>query len=179
MNHDGIRRVVEAVERIPVFGNGDVRSIADAARMIDETGCPGIAIGRGALANPWVFRRLSNWVNTGDPGPRASYAERFAFMRLHVRRLVAWKGNEKYGCIQFRKIATWYTRRVQAAQARTATPGHAGEPRPVRGNRGAVRGCRPACRMERLGHAASTGRRPGGADQPLVKLRRKGEGVKG
>jgi tRNA-dihydrouridine synthase B len=113
VNHDGIRRVVEAVERIPVFGNGDVRSIADAARMIVETGCQGIAIGRGALADPWTFRRLSNWVATGDPGPRATYAERFAFMRLHVRRLVEWKGNERYGCIQFRKIATWYTRALK------------------------------------------------------------------
>jgi nifR3 family TIM-barrel protein len=113
VNHEGIRRVVEAVERIPVFGNGDVRSIADAARMIEETGCHGIAIGRGALADPWIFQRLSGWVNTGDPGRRATYAERFAFMRLHVRRLVEWKGNEKYGCIQFRKIATWYTRALK------------------------------------------------------------------
>jgi nifR3 family TIM-barrel protein len=113
VNHTGIRRVVEAVERIPVFGNGDVRSIADAARMIADTGCHGIAIGRGALANPWFFRQLDSWVRTGDPGPRGTYAERLAFMRLHVRRLVAWKGNEKYGCIQFRKIATWYTRALR------------------------------------------------------------------
>jgi nifR3 family TIM-barrel protein len=113
VNHDGIRRVVEAVERIPVFGNGDVRTLNDAARMIEETGCHGIAIGRGALADPWTFRRLSSWVATGEPGPRATYAERFAFMRLHVRRLVEWKGNERYGCIQFRKIATWYTRALK------------------------------------------------------------------
>jgi len=113
VNHDGIRRVVDAVERIPVFGNGDVRTISDAARMIAETGCHGIAIGRGALADPWVFRRLTSWVETGEPGPRATYAERFAFMRLHVRRLVGWKGNERYGCIQFRKIATWYTRALK------------------------------------------------------------------
>jgi nifR3 family TIM-barrel protein len=113
VNHDGIRRVVEAVERIPIFGNGDVRTIADAARMIAETGCHGVAIGRGALADPWVFRRLSNWVATGDPGPRATYAERFAFMRLHLRRLVEWKGSEQYGCIQFRKVATWYTRALR------------------------------------------------------------------
>ena len=113
VNHEGIRRVVEAVEKIPVFGNGDVRSISDAAKMIEETGCHGIAIGRGALANPWTFRQFSSWVQTGDPGPRATYAERFAFMRLHVRRLVQWKGNEKYGCIQFRKIATWYTRALR------------------------------------------------------------------
>ncbi|HJZ58713.1 MAG TPA: tRNA dihydrouridine synthase DusB [Gemmataceae bacterium] len=113
VNHDGIRRVVEAVERIPVFGNGDVRSIADAARMIEETGCHGIAIGRGALADPWIFRQLTSWVNTGDPGPRGTYAERMAFMRLHLRRLVEWKGQEKYGCIQFRKVATWYTRALR------------------------------------------------------------------
>jgi nifR3 family TIM-barrel protein len=113
VNRDGIRRVVEAVERIPVFGNGDVRTIADAARMIEETGCHGIAIGRGALANPWFFRQLDSWVRTGHPGPRGTYAERFAFMRLHVRRLVEWKGSEKYGCIQFRKIATWYTRALR------------------------------------------------------------------
>jgi tRNA-dihydrouridine synthase B len=113
VNHDGIRRVVEAVERIPVFGNGDVRTIADAARMIAETGCHGIAIGRGALADPWVFRQLTSWVQTGDPGPRATYAERFAFMRLHLRRLVEWKGSEQYGCIQFRKVATWYTRALR------------------------------------------------------------------
>lgn len=113
VNHEGIRRVVEAVERIPVFGNGDVRTIADAARMIEQTGCHGIAIGRGALADPWIFRRLNNWVQTGDPGPRGTYAERVAFMRLHLRRLVDWKGNEKYGCIHFRKIATWYTRALR------------------------------------------------------------------
>ncbi|MCI0700258.1 MAG: tRNA dihydrouridine synthase DusB [Planctomycetia bacterium] len=113
VNHEGIRRVVEAVEKIPIFGNGDVRTISDAARMIEETGCHGIAIGRGALADPWIFRQFNNWVHTGNPGPRGTYAERMAFMRLHVRRLVEWKGNEKYGCIQFRKIATWYTRALR------------------------------------------------------------------
>ena len=113
VNHDGIRRVVEAVERIPVFGNGDVRGVADAARMIEDTGCHGIAIGRGALADPWVFRRLTSWVNTGDPGPRGTYAERLAFMRLHLRRLVEWKGAEKYGCVHFRKVATWYSRALR------------------------------------------------------------------
>ena len=113
VNHDGIRRVVDAVERIPVFGNGDVLSIADAARMIEDTGCDGIAIGRGALANPWIFRQLSNWVDTGDPGRRGTYHERLAFMRLHLQRLVQWKGDEKYGCVHFRKVATWYTKALR------------------------------------------------------------------
>jgi nifR3 family TIM-barrel protein len=113
VNHDGIRRVVEAVERIPVFGNGDVRSVQDAARMIADTGCHGIAIGRGALANPWIFRQFDHWVRTGHPGPRATYAERLAFMRLHLTRLVAWKGTEKGGCVHFRKVATWYTKALR------------------------------------------------------------------
>jgi nifR3 family TIM-barrel protein len=113
VNHDGIRRVVEAVERIPVFGNGDVRSIADAARMIEDTGCSGIAIGRGALANPWIFRQLSNWLATDEPGPRGTWHERLAFMRLHLSRLIDWKGDEKYGCVHFRKIATWYTKALR------------------------------------------------------------------
>ena len=108
VNHAGIRAVVEAVDRIPVFGNGDVRTLADAARMIDETGCHGIAIGRGALANPWVFRQLARWVEAGDPGPRAAYAERVEFMDRHVRRLCEWKGSERWGCVQFRKVAAWY-----------------------------------------------------------------------
>jgi nifR3 family TIM-barrel protein len=117
VNRDGIRRVVEAVEQIPVFGNGDVRTIADAARMVADTGCHGVAVGRGALANPWFFRQLSRWSATGDPGPRGSYRERVAFMRLHLRRLVEWKGNERFGCIHFRKVATWYVRALRLPKA--------------------------------------------------------------
>ncbi|MCH8829876.1 MAG: tRNA-dihydrouridine synthase family protein, partial [Planctomycetes bacterium] len=55
---EGIRRVVEAVEHIPIIGNGDVRCVADAARMFAETGCHASSVARGALANPWIFRPL-------------------------------------------------------------------------------------------------------------------------
>ena len=82
---DGIRAVVEAVERIPVFGNGDVRGLADAARMLAVTGCAGLAIGRGALLNPWFFAQLERWEQTGDPGPPASYAQRLELMERHFR----------------------------------------------------------------------------------------------
>jgi tRNA-dihydrouridine synthase B len=113
VSHAGIRAVVEAVERIPVFGNGDVRTVHDAARMIDETGCAGIALGRGALANPWVFRQLTSWVETGDPGLRASYGDRIAFMRLHLHRLCDWRGGEEPGCVMFRKVAAWYAKALR------------------------------------------------------------------
>lgn len=113
----GIRAVVEAVQRIPVFGNGDIRSIADAALMIEETNCHGIAIGRGALANPWFFRQLSHWVETGHPGPRASYHERLDFMGRHLRRLCEWRGGEKWGCSHFRKVAAWYGKALRMPKA--------------------------------------------------------------
>jgi nifR3 family TIM-barrel protein len=106
---DGIRAVVEAVERIPVVGNGDVRTLADAVRMFEVTGCHAIAIGRGALLNPWFFKQLHRWEETGDPGPPPSYHERLEFMDRHVRRLADLRG-EKFGCLQFRKVANWYCR---------------------------------------------------------------------
>jgi len=113
---EGIRRVVEAVERIPVLGNGDVRSVADAERMLAVTGCAGIAIGRGALANPWLFRQLNSWLHHGNPGPRGTYAERVNFMDNHFTRMVDWRG-EHLACLQFRKMATWYTKALRTGKA--------------------------------------------------------------
>ncbi|OWK36977.1 tRNA dihydrouridine synthase DusB [Fimbriiglobus ruber] len=113
VNRTGIRAVVEAVDKIPVFGNGDIMSVADAAQMIEETGCHGIAIGRGALANPWFFRQLTSWVETGDPGPRVDYYARIDFMGLHLRRLCEWRKEEKFGCVGFRKVAAWYAKALR------------------------------------------------------------------
>jgi tRNA-dihydrouridine synthase B len=112
----GIRAVVEAVENIPIFGNGDVITIQDAATMIAETGCDGIAIGRGSLINPWIFRQLESWIRTGDPGPRASYHERIDFMSSHLRKLCEWKGNEFAGCTSFRKVAAWYAKALRTGK---------------------------------------------------------------
>ena len=72
--------MVEAVERIPVVGNGDVRTLADAATMFRETGCAAISIGRGALANPFLFRQLAHWAEHGDPGPEPTFEERVDVM---------------------------------------------------------------------------------------------------
>jgi nifR3 family TIM-barrel protein len=109
VNLDGIRAVVEAVERIPVIGNGDVRSIADAQHMRHVTGCAGVAIGRGALLNPWIFAQLARWEATGEPGPAASYEQRLAFMDRHFHLLVEHRG-ERFACLTFRKVANWYCR---------------------------------------------------------------------
>ena len=107
VNLHAIRAVVEAVERIPVIGNGDIRTVAGAERMFKETGCAAIAIGRGALLNPWFFAQLRRWQETGEPGPAASYEQRLAFMSRHFHLLVADRG-ERFGCLLFRKVANWY-----------------------------------------------------------------------
>ncbi len=107
VNRAGIRAVVEAVERIPVVANGDIRTIADAATTFAETGCAAISIGRGALANPFFFRQLDCWSRTGQPGPDPSYDERIDLMCDHFHGLVSRRG-ERFGCLQFRKILKWY-----------------------------------------------------------------------
>jgi nifR3 family TIM-barrel protein len=107
VNLDGIRAVVEAVERIPVVGNGDVRTVADAAHMLNETGCHGLAIGRGALLNPWFFAQLTHWERTGEIGTRPTYSQRLDFMHQHFHLLVDQRG-ERFACLTFRKVANWY-----------------------------------------------------------------------
>lgn len=109
VNLDGIRQTVAAVERIPVIGNGDVRTVADAERMFRETGCHGIAIGRGALLNPWIFAQLQQWDETGTAGPGATYAQRLEFMARHFALLVHYRG-EHFASLTFRKVANWYCR---------------------------------------------------------------------
>jgi tRNA-dihydrouridine synthase B len=107
VNLDGIRAVVDAVEHIPVVGNGDVRGIADAARMRRETGCAAVSIGRGALLNPWIFSQLCSWEATGETCVPPSYWQRVQFMHKHFHLLVQQR-DERFACLSFRKVANWY-----------------------------------------------------------------------
>ncbi|MEZ6039723.1 MAG: tRNA dihydrouridine synthase DusB [Planctomycetaceae bacterium] len=111
---DGIRQVVEAVDRIPVIGNGDVRNVADAARMIRETGCHAVSIGRAALANPWIFRQLQEWEQTGAYSPAGSFEERLSLMMQQFECLEERNGSAR-AIVLFRKMAHWYLKgmRVQ------------------------------------------------------------------
>jgi tRNA-dihydrouridine synthase B len=107
VNLDGIRAVVEAVDGLPVVGNGDVRTIADAERMLRMTGCAAVSIGRGALLNPWIFSQLSHWERTGEAGEPPTYQQRLRFMHRHFHLLVGQRG-ERFACLTFRKVANWY-----------------------------------------------------------------------
>lgn len=85
-----IRRVAETVS-IPVIGNGDIRSYADAKSMMEETGCDYVMIGRGALGNPWIFRELTAGLK-GEPFTPPTAEEKRAMMIRHYRAMEADKG---------------------------------------------------------------------------------------
>ena len=115
VNLDGIRAVVEAVQGIPVVGNGDVRTVADALRMRQYTGCAAVAIGRGALFDPWIFRRLqlvalaSQGRQPPDKSPdefEPTAAEQIDFLARHFQLMVEQHG-EFSSCRMFRKFAAW------------------------------------------------------------------------
>jgi nifR3 family TIM-barrel protein len=107
VDRSGIRKVVEAVASIPVIGNGDIRTIAEGISMFAETGCQAISIGRGALANPWIFRQFVTWEQTGEPGPSGTFAERLQLLRRQFRYLEEMRGTAR-AISSFRKMAHWY-----------------------------------------------------------------------
>lgn len=114
VNLAGIRAVVAAVRRIPVIGNGDVTTPQGARQMIEETGCAGVSIGRGAFYNPWIFAQTRHYLDTGELLPEPGFEERVRVMRRHLDRMVQVFG-EEHGCRQFRKVAPWYARRFGPA----------------------------------------------------------------
>jgi nifR3 family TIM-barrel protein len=109
---EGIRATVDAVRSMPIIGNGDVRTIQDADTMFRETGCAAVSIGRGSLANPFLFRQLSNWASTGDPGPEPTFSERVDVMERHFHRLVEHRG-PRTSCLEFRKLIKWYNHAIR------------------------------------------------------------------
>jgi nifR3 family TIM-barrel protein len=110
VNLAGIRAVVQAVKTIPVIGNGDVTTPEAAKHMIDETGCAGVSIGRGAFYDPWIFRRTDHFLRTGELLPEPDFAERIRVLRRHFERYVEFYG-EDHGARLFRKVAPWYAKR--------------------------------------------------------------------
>jgi tRNA-dihydrouridine synthase B len=112
VNRAGIRAVVEAVDRIPVVANGDIRTIADAAGMLSETGCAGISVGRGALANPWIFRQLVQWEETGRYDPPGNFEERLVLFKRQLGYLAESRGMGS-AIVMFRKTAHWYLKAMR------------------------------------------------------------------
>jgi len=114
VNLAGIRAVVQAARAIPVIGNGDITTPVAARKMMDETGCAGVSIGRGAFYHPWIFRDTVHYLRTGEALPEPTLEERVQVIRRHLDLMVEVFG-EPTACRMFRKIAPWYAKRFGPA----------------------------------------------------------------
>ena len=104
---DIIRQVKQAVN-IPVIGNGDVTDAASAARMLAETGCDGIMVGRASRGNPWIFREINQYLDTGIIPARPTKEEVCDTILKHARMQLDVKG-EYIAVREMRKHVAWYT----------------------------------------------------------------------
>ena len=114
VNLAGIRAVVQAVKSVPVIGNGDITTPEAARKMLDETGCAGVSVGRGAFYNPWIFRHTEEYLRSGELLPEAGFEERVRVMCRHFELMIQVFG-EELGCRMFRKVGPWYAKRFGPA----------------------------------------------------------------
>jgi nifR3 family TIM-barrel protein len=102
--------------RIPVLGNGDIWEGQDALRMMRETGCDGVIVGRGCLGRPWLFRDLADVFNGREPADPPHLAEVLDIMFAHAHKLSEWFG-ERAAIRSFRRHASWYTKGFRMTSA--------------------------------------------------------------
>jgi len=112
---DIIRQVKERVG-IPVWGNGDITSGPSAKKMLEETGCDGVMIGRAARGNPWIFKEIKTYLETGVEIPKPSHEEICDMIIKHAKSLCEYKG-EFTGIREMRKHFAWYTAGIKHAAA--------------------------------------------------------------
>ncbi len=108
---DIIKKVKQSVH-IPVIGNGDVTDEESALAMFEQTGVDGIMIGRGSFGNPWIFRNIKHYLQTGEKLPQPTNQERLQVMEKHIQLAVEEKG-EEVAIKELRKQISWYTKNLK------------------------------------------------------------------
>ena len=109
-----IIKQVKAAVNIPVIGNGDVFTPQDAKNLIEHTGCDAIMVGRGAQGNPWIFKRILHYLETGELLPEPTAEERVEKALRHSQMLIDYKG-EYIGVREMRKHMAWYMKGLPGA----------------------------------------------------------------
>ena len=107
---EAIAELKQLVTSIPVLGNGDIWKADDAVRMMHETGCDGVVVGRGCLGRPWLFRDLVDALAGRRPSPGPTLGQVADTMLEHARLLIDWFEVERPSMLAFRKHAGWYTK---------------------------------------------------------------------
>jgi nifR3 family TIM-barrel protein len=115
VDYDCIKKIKEAV-KIPVIGSGNVFSPVLARKMLDDTGCDGILVARGALGNPWIFRQIDDYLKNGAAPGEISVPEKKRVLKRHFAYLKEHRDMSKKGMVGFmRKIAMWYLKGIPGA----------------------------------------------------------------
>jgi len=114
-NHEAIRAVKD-VARVPVIGNGDIRSGADAKKMIEDTGCDGVMLARGALGNPWIYREVEQYLETGTLPAPPTVAEKAAVLREHFQAVRELYG-DRLAPHLIRRVIHWFVKGASGSAA--------------------------------------------------------------
>ena len=109
-----IIKEVKAAVKIPVIGNGDIKSPEDAKMMIDYTNCDGVMIGRGLMGNPWLIKQTVDYLETGNYEKEISIATKKAYLLKHLDNLIKYKG-EHITILEMRTHGAWYVKGLPGA----------------------------------------------------------------
>lgn len=109
-----IIKAVKGAVKIPVIGNGDIKTPEDAKQMIDYTSCDGVMIGRGLMGNPWLIKQILDYLETGEYNKEILPSVKKDYLLKHLEHLIQYKG-EKIAALEMRTHGAWYVKGLPGA----------------------------------------------------------------